>query len=110
MPGDAGVDTEKQLKYPLPDVSQHSIEEYLSHDELALIAGDPDDVEFNLLPAPQKERYDKFVEALAQKQSGMPGVAELIAAGNPFAGEQRNSSRRRRRRRRRRRPRLQVLL
>ena len=62
-----GVDIDsrgvKKLKYPCPDMQQYNIAEYLNYDELALIAGNPDEVDYDNLSESQKDRYSKFVEA-----------------------------------------------
>ena len=75
-----GVDLEagrdKKLKYPLPDMSEHAIGDYLSYDELALIAGDINDVPYNGLHAVEKDRYDKFVEAWYEKCDEVMAVAQ----------------------------------
>ena len=67
-----GVDldgnADKKLKYPVPDMSEHNIADYLSYGELALIAGNVDDVDFDNLSASQELRYDEFVEAWYKKQ------------------------------------------
>ena len=77
VPGTAGaVDLEDgggytKLKYPVPDISEHDIAQYLSYGELALIAGDPEDVDYENLSDAQKTRYDKFVEAWHKKQDAL---------------------------------------
>ena len=53
----------KKLKYPCPDMQQYNIAEYLNYDELALIAGDPDEVDYENLSESQKKRYSEFVGA-----------------------------------------------
>ena len=59
---------------------QYNIGEHLSFNELALIVGDPDDVDYDNLPAETKERYDRFAEAWATKAS-----EEYAPEENPFA-------------------------
>ena len=39
----------KQLKYPVPDMQQHSIADHLNYEELALIAGNPEDIDYGEL-------------------------------------------------------------
>ena len=62
-----GVDIDsaavKKLKYDLPDMQQHNISEYLSYNELDLIAGDPEAVDYDNMTEEEKNRYNKFVEA-----------------------------------------------
>ena len=43
-------------------MQQYNIAEYLNYDELALIAGNPDEVDYDNLSESQKERYSDFVE------------------------------------------------
>lgn len=62
----------KKLKYPVPNMDEHDIEEYLSFEELELIAGDIDDVEYDNLSDENKQRYDKFVEAWYKKLDTVP--------------------------------------
>ena len=57
------VDEVKQLKYPLPDVTEYNIDEYLAFDELQIIAGDFGDTDYDNFTEEQKERYNKFGEA-----------------------------------------------
>ena len=77
LPGTAGAldldgDADKKLKYPVPDMSEHDIAQYLSFGELALIAGHPDDARNGYkFSDEQKERYSQFVEALYKKQDAM---------------------------------------
>ena len=47
----------------LPDMQQYNISEYLSYNELDLIAGDPEAVDYDNMTEEEKDRYDKFVEA-----------------------------------------------
>ena len=44
-------------------MQQYNIAEYLNYDELALIADNPDEVDYDNLSESQKERYSDFVEA-----------------------------------------------
>ena len=44
---DINNDNIKCLRYPLPDMDQFDIAEYLLYNELQLIAGDPGDVNFD---------------------------------------------------------------
>ena len=55
--------SDKKLKYDTPSMAAYDIAEYLSHEELALIAGDVNDANYDSLDESQKARYDKFVEA-----------------------------------------------
>ena len=57
------VDEVKQLKYPLPDVTEYNIGQYLDFDELQIIAGDVGDTDYDNFTEEQKERYNKFGEA-----------------------------------------------
>ena len=61
-----GVDIDnaavKKLTYDLPDMQQYNISEYLSYNELDLIAGDPEAVDYDNMTEEEKNRYDKFVE------------------------------------------------
>ena len=57
------VDKVKQLKYPLPDVTEYNIGQYLDFDELQIIAGDYGDTDYDNFTEEQKERYNKFGEA-----------------------------------------------
>ena len=70
-----GLDLEgqadKKLKYALPNMEQHDISEYLTYDELAFIAGDVDDADYDNFDDETKARYDKFVEAWYKKQDEM---------------------------------------
>ena len=73
-----GVDIDstnvKKLKYPVPDMQQYAIADLLNYEELALIAGNPEDVDYGELSEAEKERYDDFVEAweLVQRQHHAP--------------------------------------
>ena len=69
----------KKLKYPLPDMKQYTIADHLNYEELALIAGNPEDVDYGELSEAEKERYDDFVEAwyVVQRQQHAP-------VANPF--------------------------
>ena len=64
-----GVDVEaaKKLKYDTPDMQDHDIGKYLSYNELDLIAGSFEDVDYDNLTTQEKERYDKFGEAWQAK-------------------------------------------
>lgn len=70
-----GLDLEgqadKKLKYALPNMEQHDISEYLTYDELAFIAGDVDDADYDNFDDETKARYDKFVQAWYKKQDEM---------------------------------------
>lgn len=70
-----GLDLEgqadKKLKYAVPNMEQHDISEYLTYDELAFIAGDVTDADYDNFDDTTKARYDKFVEAWYKKQDEM---------------------------------------
>jgi hypothetical protein len=57
----------KKLKYNLPDMQQYDIGDYLSYNELDLIAGDPEAVDYENMTDDDKARYDKFVKAWYEK-------------------------------------------
>ena len=59
----ADVDSMKKLKYDLPNVDEYGIGEYLSFDELQIIAGDFGDTDYDNFTDEQKERYNKFGNA-----------------------------------------------
>ena len=59
----ANVDSMKKLKYDLPNVDEYGIGEYLSFDELQIIAGDFGDTDYDNFTDEQKERYNKFGKA-----------------------------------------------
>ena len=69
-----GGDPSKQLKYPLPEMDEYAIGEYLSDAELQPIAGDADDVDYNNMSEREKSRYDKFVEAWFNKLDNVPAA------------------------------------
>ena len=48
-------------------MQQYDIGEYLSYNELDLIAGSFEDVDYDNLTTQEKERYDKFGEAWQAK-------------------------------------------
>ena len=81
-----GVDIEstnvKKLKYPVPDMQQYAIADHLNCEELALIAGNPGDVDYGELSEAEKERYDDFVEAweIVQRQHYAPIAGPVWAA------------------------------
>ena len=61
-------DAGKRLKYPVPDMAEYAIGDYLSYEELALIAGDVEDVDYENLPVEKQERWGQFYEAWCEKQ------------------------------------------
>ena len=81
-----GVDIDsanvKRLKYPVPDMQQYAIADHLNYEELALIAGNPEDVDYDGLSEAEKERYDDFVEAweIVQRQHYAPIAGPVRAA------------------------------
>ena len=64
-------EADKKLKYALPNMKHHDISEYLTYDELASIAGDVDDADYNNFDDETKARHDKFVQAWYKKQDEM---------------------------------------
>ena len=65
-----GVDFDgegRKLKYGVPDMREHDIEENMSFDSLHLICGDPGSVDYFNLPEAERERYDQFMEAYYAK-------------------------------------------
>ena len=65
-----GVDFDgegRKLKYGVPDMREHDIEENMSFDSLHLICGDPGSVDYFNLPEAEPERYDQFMEAYYAK-------------------------------------------
>eukprot|EP00577_Skeletonema_sp_RCC1716_P021519 CAMPEP_0113376742 /NCGR_PEP_ID=MMETSP0013_2-20120614/2789_1 /TAXON_ID=2843 ORGANISM="Skeletonema costatum, Strain 1716" /NCGR_SAMPLE_ID=MMETSP0013_2 /ASSEMBLY_ACC=CAM_ASM_000158 /LENGTH=359 /DNA_ID=CAMNT_0000258839 /DNA_START=177 /DNA_END=1253 /DNA_ORIENTATION=+ /assembly_acc=CAM_ASM_000158 len=70
-----GLDLEggadNKLKYAVPNMEQHDISEHLTYDELAFIAGDVADADYDNFDDATKARYDKFVEAWYKKQDVM---------------------------------------
>ena len=57
------VDAARKLKYDVPDMRQYNIGEWLTSNELDLIAGNPDEADYNVLSDNEKARYDEFHEA-----------------------------------------------
>jgi len=53
------VDNVKQLKYPLPDVTEYNIGQYLDFDELQIIVGDFGDTDYDNFTEEQKESNGK---------------------------------------------------
>ena len=64
-------EADNKLKYAVPNMEQHDISEYLTYDELAFIAGDVTDADYDNFDDTTKARYDKFVEAWYKKQDEM---------------------------------------
>ena len=52
------INTTKCLQYPLPNMDQSDIAQYLSYNELHFIAGDPGNVEYESMLEDEKARYD----------------------------------------------------
>ena len=57
----------RKLKYDVPDMREHDIEENMSFDSLHLICGDPGAIDYVDLPEAERERYDQFMEAYYAK-------------------------------------------
>jgi xanthine dehydrogenase iron-sulfur cluster and FAD-binding subunit A len=68
------LDNNKTLKYKVPNMEEYDIADYLTFDELALIAEDIDDVDYGNMSPETKLRYDKYVEALYKKMDDIPTV------------------------------------
>ena len=61
--GDLNKHNVCKLKYPIPQMQQHNIRDYLCYEELELIAGDLNKVEGNNLSEEERGRYDEYMEA-----------------------------------------------
>ena len=63
-------------------MQQYAIADHLNYEELALIAGNPEDVDYDGLSEAEKERYDDFVEAweIVQRQHYAPIAGPVRAA------------------------------
>ena len=84
-----GVDIDsrdaRSLRYPLPDLSDRDIGEYLDYSELELIAADPDDVDYNNLSEDKKARYMEFGDAWI-KELDSEGPPALLPVPVPLPG------------------------
>ena len=80
-----GLDLEgqadKKLKYALPNMEQHDISEYLTYDELAFIAGDVDDADYDNFDDETKARYDKFVGLVQKARRDGDGTGRRRSGG-----------------------------
>ena len=57
------VDAARKLKYDVSDMRQYDIGEWLTSNELDLIAGNPDEADYDVLSDDEKARYNEFHEA-----------------------------------------------
>ena len=62
---------DKKFKYDILNMEEHDNSEYLTLDELAFIAGDVADADYDNFDDATKARCDKFVEAWYKKQDDM---------------------------------------
>ena len=57
----------RSLRYPMPNMQDKDIGKYLTYEELNLIVGDTDDVDYENLSREEKARYNQFGDAWIKK-------------------------------------------
>ena len=57
----------RKLKYDVPDMKKHDIEENMVFNPLHMICGDPGAINYFNLPKAERKRYDQFMEVYYAK-------------------------------------------